>query len=122
MDVDDLNVCEMELPGGYENVLRNVWIGMKNCYSPMHFDKYYNMFCQIVGRKHIRLLPPDAFGPADVQGNTLNRAECVISEPRISSKILEVVLGPGECLYIPKGWWHEVRSLSSFNISISHWY
>ncbi len=31
---------------------------------------------------------------------------------------LTVTLGPGECLYIPAGWWHFVRSLS-VSVSIS---
>jgi hypothetical protein len=34
---------------------------------------------------------------------------------------LEGVLAPGECLYIPKGWWHYVRSLSP-SFSVSFWW
>ncbi|PSN73550.1 Clavaminate synthase-like protein [Corynespora cassiicola Philippines] len=33
----------------------------------------------------------------------------------------ECVLGPGECLYIPAGWWHYVRSLSP-SFSVSFWW
>ncbi|GAB7366202.1 hypothetical protein MBLNU230_g7762t1 [Neophaeotheca triangularis] len=33
----------------------------------------------------------------------------------------EAVLGPGECLYIPVGWWHYVESLST-SFSVSFWW
>ncbi|GME66277.1 clavaminate synthase-like protein [Neofusicoccum parvum] len=33
----------------------------------------------------------------------------------------EAVLRPGECLYVPKGWWHYVRSLSP-SFSVSFWW
>lgn len=37
------------------------------------------------------------------------------------AEYLETVLGPGECLYIPVGWWHYVRSLSA-SFSVSFWW
>jgi hypothetical protein len=37
------------------------------------------------------------------------------------AKFEEGILGPGDCLYIPKGWWHYVRSLSP-SISVSFWW
>ncbi|KKY19309.1 putative jumonji domain containing 5 [Diplodia seriata] len=33
----------------------------------------------------------------------------------------EAVLGPGEALYVPKGWWHYVRSLAP-SFSVSFWW
>jgi lysine-specific demethylase 8 len=33
----------------------------------------------------------------------------------------EAVIGPGDCLYIPRGWWHYVRSLSP-SFSVSFWW
>ena len=37
------------------------------------------------------------------------------------AKCIEGVLGPGECLYIPVGWWHYVESLST-SFSMSFWW
>ncbi|KAF1931401.1 Clavaminate synthase-like protein [Didymella exigua CBS 183.55] len=37
------------------------------------------------------------------------------------AEYIEGVLGPGECLYLPPGWWHYVRSLSS-SFSVSFWF
>lgn len=37
------------------------------------------------------------------------------------AKYFECILGPGECLYLPPGWWHYVKSLSS-SFSVSFWF
>ncbi|KAF9700474.1 hypothetical protein EKO04_001617 [Ascochyta lentis] len=37
------------------------------------------------------------------------------------AKYIEGVLGPGDCLYLPPGWWHYVRSLSP-SFSVSFWF
>lgn len=37
------------------------------------------------------------------------------------AEYVEGVLGPGECLYIPVGWWHYVRSLTP-SFSVSFWW
>ena len=37
------------------------------------------------------------------------------------AKFIEGVLGPGECLYIPVGWWHYIESLST-SFSVSYWF
>jgi lysine-specific demethylase 8 len=37
------------------------------------------------------------------------------------AKYFETLLGPGDCLYIPVGWWHYVRSLT-VSFSVSFWW
>lgn len=35
----------------------------------------------------------------------------------------EVVVGPGESLFIPKGWWHSIKSLGrELNVSVNWWF
>lgn len=38
-----------------------------------------------------------------------------------TAEYVEGVLGPGDCLYLPPGWWHYVTSLSS-SFSVSFWF
>jgi hypothetical protein len=38
-----------------------------------------------------------------------------------TARYVEGVLGPGECLYVPVGWWHYVRSLTP-SFSVSFWW
>jgi len=102
-DVGEIDYCYLDLPSGPSApVYRNMWIGGAGCFSPGHTDPYNNIFCQIVGRKRFILAPP----------------EC---QKESKSKFLEVTLAPGDSLFIPKGWWHEVRSLT-YSISVSHWF
>lgn len=37
------------------------------------------------------------------------------------AEFIEGVLGPGECLFVPRGWWHYIRSLSA-SCSVSFWW
>lgn len=37
------------------------------------------------------------------------------------ARYVEGILGPGECLYVPPGWWHYVRSLTP-SFSVSFWF
>lgn len=37
------------------------------------------------------------------------------------AEYVEAVLGPGDCLYLPPGWWHYVKSLSP-SFSVSFWF
>lgn len=41
----------------------------------------------------------------------------------VDAKYIECVLEPGECLFIPRGWWHYVRSLpGGSSCSVSFWW
>lgn len=62
---------------------------------------------------------------ADALGNesaSQEKAEFEARFPRFKdAQYIEGVLGPGECLYIPVGWWHYVESLST-SFSMSFWW
>jgi hypothetical protein len=56
------------------------------------------------------------------QANGLERQKFEEQYPSFkNAKCIEGVLGPGECLYIPVGWWHYVESLST-SFSMSFWW
>lgn len=94
------------------------------------------MLWQVVGCKYVRLYAPDQSArvfprsPADPMSNTarLKPADIVAGEAAgafthgsefaafTGAAYVEAVLNPGDILYIPRGWWHFVKSLS---ISIS---
>lgn len=102
-DLDDLDYADLINPEA--SVQRNLWIGASGSFTPMHADPYHNLFCQIVGSKRIRLSSaeqPRAGGPA------------------AGAIAFDCMLEPGQMLFIPKGWWHEVTGYS-FNVSLSHW-
>lgn len=39
----------------------------------------------------------------------------------LEAEYVDVVLGPGDSLYMPSGWWHYVRSLTPSN-SVNFWF
>jgi lysine-specific demethylase 8 len=79
----------------------------------------------------VGVCPEIGFGEGSIEiGNTdgpneelaRRRAELEGRFPGFSTaEYVEGVLGPGECLYLPPGWWHYVKSLSS-SFSVSFWF
>lgn len=101
--------------------------------TPLHFDAVHNIFIQIRGRKKILLFPPSnylSFYPAGVDDNRGLQDFSKVDPNRLNLELfpkfpweerIEVLLQPGEMLYIPPFWWHHVTAIDE-NISVSFWY
>ena len=108
----------------------NAWIGPAGTVTPAHTDPHHNLFVQIVGYKYIRLYHPSCSSSLypDQEGLASNTSTVDIDNvdedafPLFSQlEFYDCVLGPGESLFIPKGWWHYVKSLT-ISASISIWW
>lgn len=95
-----------------------LWIGPAGTFTPLHFDLTNNLLIQIVGRKRILLVPPEQTALmahrrhvfSDV--HDLEDPACMARHPQAQGvRPYVVTLEPGEMLYIPVGWWHQVRAL-----------
>ena len=125
----------------------DLWIGGRSI-SRMHFDNLDNVFAQVVGSKTFVLAPPDA-GAALQGGRRLRKAANAYTQPDgfaregggvlhetvlnylcverpASLPTVRVTLQPGDMLYLPFGWWHEVHgepdARSGLCASVSHFY
>ena len=98
-----------------------VWLGPKGTITPLHHDTSNIILTQISGTKKVYLISPDqshlvynhigVFSQVDLENPDYAKF------PLFRNVIIqEVVLRPGEGLFIPVGWWHFVRSL---DVSIS---
>lgn len=110
----------------------NAWIGPAGTVTPCHTDPHDNILVQVVGQKYVRLFAPscsEAMYPDEV-GMTTNTSTIDFDDETTDwakypkSKSIhynECILMPGDALFIPKGWWHFVKSLTA-SASISFWW
>uniref|UniRef100_A0A1B6C8Y2 Hypoxia-inducible factor 1-alpha inhibitor n=1 Tax=Clastoptera arizonana TaxID=38151 RepID=A0A1B6C8Y2_9HEMI len=109
-------------------------VAMEGNVTPCHYDEQQNLFAQIRGFKRCILFPPEQFEclyphpvihPYDRQSQVDFDRPDYIRFPKFSEvKGLEAVIGPGDVLYIPIYWWHQVESLmrGGYSVSINFWY
>ncbi|MEX1368997.1 MAG: cupin-like domain-containing protein [Nannocystaceae bacterium] len=108
----------------------NLWCGPAATRSHLHFDQDENFLAQIYGTKHIALIDPshshrcyvvnrtwyDAYSPIDPSAPDLDRFPLFAGIP-----IFEMTLEPGDLLYLPRRWWHDIRALEP-SISVNRWW
>lgn len=70
---------------------------------PNHWDDHEALILQVSGKKRWRVFAPTRIYPLseDVEGNLTQGTKL----------LLDVVLKPGDTLYIPRGFWHDVTPL-----------
>lgn len=108
-----------------------VWVGKAGTVTPLHRDVPHNFHVHLRGRKRWLLVSPRQsslvyarspfsglpnFAWADPERPDYTR------HPRLRrATALASVLGPGETLFIPRGWWHHTRSLDD-SVSMNFWW
>ncbi len=105
------------------------WMGPAGTVTPLHADYDDNLFAQVWGSKRIFLAPPhhDEFlypreanallfgSPFDPEAPDFERFPLARQ-----AALIELVVHSGDMLYVPAGWYHQVRSLS-FSLSSNRW-
>lgn len=115
--------------------LVNFWLGSRSRIMT-HYDTPDNLACCVAGRRSFLLFPPDQVanlyvGPVDLTPSgrpismTAIDAEAVAQHPDLAqamehSKIAN--LEPGDALYIPPLWWHQVTGTDRQNMLINYWW
>ena len=118
-----------------ESVRESIWIGNRTCIAA-HFDNIDNLACVVGGRRRFTMFPPEQIrnlyvGPLDLTpaGQPITLVDVRKPDferfPRYSEalKVAEVAeLGPGDAVYIPALWWHNVEALDNFNVLVNYWW
>lgn len=113
-----------------------IWIGHRSNVSS-HYDTFDNLACVVAGRRRFTLFAPEHIGrlymgPIDhtMAGPPVSLAASAdVPDPQrfprfeeIRAEALVAELEPGDALYLPKLWWHQVEALAPFNVMINHWW
>jgi hypothetical protein len=125
----------------------SLWLGLEPTFTPWHRDPNPNLFCQLVGCKTVRLMPPapgkELFAQVNASLGRTNASHAIrgyemmqagerqawwdaVWGSEVPSGMYEVVLRPRDVLFLPMGWWHSVRSADggqgSLNASVNWWF
>jgi hypothetical protein len=92
-----------------------LWLGPAGTKTTLHYDAKDVLFCQLHGRKRWRLVPP--LDPA--LGARVTGPQTTLDPDSVEGALVkELIVGPGEALFVPAGWWHHVIALDA-SVSVS---
>jgi len=121
----------------------NIWLGTPPTYTPLHKDPNPNLFVQLASNKIVRLFRPDVGasifhdvrrkigsqaspvfrGEEMMQGPERELLEAAVWDCAADTNGFEVVVKPGDALFIPQGWWHSVKSVNlDVTASVNWWF
>ena len=115
--------------------LVSLWLGTATQIAA-HYDFPQNIACCIAGERRFVVMPPEAVsglyvGPLDITPSgqpisLVNFAKPDLQRfPRfadVMSQALVADLAPGDAIYIPSMWWHQVSSNSAVNGLVNYWW
>ncbi len=113
---------DIEPPPGYladdlDNNSAALWIGPAGTITPLHHDTSDIIFTQVVGRKRMRIIAPYHLSVSEIAKGLYGPSVDEL-EKTDGVVIHDLELGPGDTLFIPVGWWHEVHALTA-SISVA---
>ncbi|NSL87206.1 cupin-like domain-containing protein [Chitinophaga sp. Mgbs1] len=102
-----------------------LWIGNGNI-TPLHFDAPNNFYFQIKGSKIFHIFEPSHYFylyPSGSNASAISDVETIDQQKYPLAKHVKPVvvrLEPGDFLYLPPFWWHQVESAGAY-ISLNYW-
>jgi hypothetical protein len=126
----DANPLTLPLP----NAVARVWIGNATRVAT-HYDGSSNLACVVAGTRRFLLFPPDQvanlyIGPLDrtMAGQPASMVDPDAPDleryPRFAdamSHAMVAELGPGDAIFMPALWWHNISARGPLNVLVNYW-
>ena len=112
-----------------------LWIG-NEAIVPVHYDVSDNLACVVAGRRRFILFPPEQTcnlypGSLDTTpaGTPISMVD--LNQPDLAryplfkhaqAEAYSAELAPGDAIFIPMLWWHQVESLEKVNGLMNYWW
>ena len=117
------------------SVVPRLWVG-NAVTAATHYDMLDGVACLVAGRKRFTFFPPDQLpnlyvGPLELAPGGLPTSLVKISAPDLEryprfvqawAAAETAELEPGDAVFIPNLWWHNVESLERFNLLVNYWW
>lgn len=101
----------------------NVWLGPKKTLSKLHYDSTHNYFVQAQGKKIMQLIAPWDSKDCYLYGKSYyDGYSKVETYPQFRNvTIYRVEVNPGDLVFIPDHWWHDIISKEA-SVSYNIWW
>ncbi len=133
-----LDSDSLALPGEMftqNKVIKSIWMGNRTT-ACAHFDISHNIAVCMAGHRRFTLFPPDQIdnlypGPLEPTpgGQVISLVDFTNPDLEAYPRFPEAMahaqiaeLAPGDVLFYPSMWWHQVEALDAFNILINYWW
>jgi len=117
------------------SVVSRIWASNRVT-APTHYDMSDNIACVVSGHRRFTLFPPDQLanlyvGPLEFTpaGQPTSMVDVAAPDfqryPRFAQALAAAEVAevePGDAVFIPNLWWHNVESLDPFNILVNYWW
>ena len=118
-----------------QSVTSRLWLG-NAVTAATHYDMEDGVACVVAGHRRFTFFPPDQLqnlyiGPLDMAPGGLPTSLVKVSAPDFErfprfAEALAVAetaeLEPGDAVFIPNLWWHNVESLDRMNLLANYWW
>jgi hypothetical protein len=115
--------------------LAKIWLGTESI-AAAHYDQPKNIACCVLGKRRFTLFPPEQVhnlypGPLTPTpgGQVVTLADLNQPDftrfPRLKQALENAYvadLEPGDGLYYPSMWWHQVEAFDRFNAMVNFWW
>jgi hypothetical protein len=126
---------ENALPLDAPDAVPRIWLGNASRVS-MHYDVSDNIAAVVAGRRRFALFPPEQarnlyVGPLDVTiaGQPTSMVDLedpdLDRHPRFAEALQAMTIAelePGDALFVPSLWWHEVKATGPLNVLVNYWW